>query len=131
MDSQRDRATDGKKPDTNTVNDFPDIGDYAAIGDCRTAALVAKSGAVEWLCLPTFSGDSLFAAILDRNAGHFTIRPTQPYRVERAYIAGTNVLQSTYHCASGVLRLTDCITIPGSAQNERLRPQHEMLRIVE
>ena len=73
-------------------DDFPDIGDYAPIGNCRTVALVAKSGAIEWLCLPTFSSPSIFSAVLDRGAGHFSVRPAGPYRVERAYVAGTNVL---------------------------------------
>src|SRR3954447_21369396 len=93
-------------------DDFPDIGDYAAIGNCRALALVAKSGAIEWLCLPTFSSPSIFAAILDRGAGHFSVRPAGPCRVERAYVPGTNVLVTTFHCPGGVLRVTDCMTLP-------------------
>src|SRR4051812_12355501 len=117
-------------------DDFPDIGDYAAIGNCRTLALVAKNGAVEWLCLPTFSSPSIFSAMLDRRAGHFSVRPAGPYRVERAYLPGTNVLATTFHCPGGVLRVTDCMTLPpepsGDLQSRvELEPEHEVLRRVE
>src|SRR5205809_7564392 len=88
---------------------FPEIGDYALIGNCRTAALVSNRGAVEWLCVPHFSGPPVFGAILDRDAGHLSIRPVDDCRVSRRYLPGTNVLETTFHCDSGVLRLTDCL----------------------
>jgi GH15 family glucan-1,4-alpha-glucosidase len=115
---------------------FPDIGDYAAIGNCRTLALVAKNGAVEWLCLPHFSGPSIFGAILDRGAGHFSVWPAGRHRVERAYVPGTNVLQTTFHAEGGTLRLTDCMHLPaepsGNMQEaNELDPEHELLRFVE
>ena len=110
--------------------DFPDIADYALVGDCRTAALISRDGAVEWMCLPTFSDASLFTAILDRSAGHFSVRPTGKRRATRKYLQGTNVLETTFETDTGTLRLTDCMTLP-VAHAGRLEPQHELLRSVE
>lgn len=40
------------------------IEDFAMIGDCETAALVGRDGAVEWLCWPNFASDACFASFL-------------------------------------------------------------------
>ena len=111
--------------------DFPDIGDYALIGDCRTAALVSRFGAVEWMCVPNFSADAIFAAMLDRGAGHFTVRPVAPFEGTRRYIEGTNVLETTFRTASGEVRLTDCMTLSPEESGIGLYPQHELLRKLE
>jgi alpha,alpha-trehalase len=34
---------------------FPPIGSYAFLSDCEVCALIAPSGAVEWMCLPRFA----------------------------------------------------------------------------
>jgi GH15 family glucan-1,4-alpha-glucosidase len=51
------------------------IADYAMLSDCHTAALVSLDGAVEWLCLPRFDSASLFARLLDDDAGHWILQP--------------------------------------------------------
>ena len=42
--------------------DYPGIADYALIGDCHSAALISRTAAIEWCCLPRFDSGSAFAA---------------------------------------------------------------------
>ena len=114
-------------------SDFTPIEDYAAIGDCRTVALVSRSGSIDWLCFPHFSGPSVFAALLDPDrGGHFAINPTAEFQASRCYIEGTNVLETTFKTEAGTVRLTDCMTVPDDEQERNsLQPQREVLRIIE
>ena len=113
---------------------FPSIDDYALIGDGRTAALVAASGAIEWLCLPDISSPSVFGAILDRKVGgSFVLRPAGACEVRRRYIPGTAVLETTFDTGTGRLRVSDFMPI-GDGDHRglaALRPQRELVRIVE
>src|SRR4030081_1441201 len=54
---------------------FPPLGEYGSLSAGETPALVARSGNVEWLCLPRIDSPSVFGAILDRSAGGFRLGP--------------------------------------------------------
>src|SRR3712207_4062224 len=108
----------------------PEIGDYAIIGDCRTAALISRAGSIDWLCLPHFSGPSVFAALLDqRRGGRFLIRPAGPFRSTRRYRGATAVLETTFATATGAARLIDVMPVGEAAG--ALQPARELLRVVE
>lgn len=107
--------------------DYAPIGDYALIGDGRSAALVARDGSVDWLCLPEFASPAHFAALLDRRrGGRFIVRPRAIGRIERRYAEGSAILETTFHCTGGVLRLTDFMPLV----SDPALP-HEVLRLAE
>ena len=55
------------------------IEDYGIIGNAYTAALVSRGGSIDWLCLPRFDSESVFASLLgDPRHGHWQIAPEDP-----------------------------------------------------
>ena len=111
----------------------PPIGDYALIGDCRSAALVSREGSIDWMCLPNMPDPALFALVLDsERGGCFYVRPAGGYRVRRRYLPQTNVLETTFTTGAGELVVTDCMPILSeSALEGGLNPQRELLRRLE
>jgi len=109
------------------------IGDYGLIADCNSAALVDRSGAVEWLCLPSYDSSAVFARILDPDAGHWSIRPTAEFTAERRYRPGTLVLETVFRTATGTARLVDAMAVPMGQRGHDLGLDvpHELLRLVE
>ncbi|WP_196832099.1 glycoside hydrolase family 15 protein [Mycetocola sp. CAN_C7] len=91
-------------------NGYADLRGYAGIGDGRTVALIALDGSVDWFPIPALDSAPVFAALLDTDhGGRITLAPTDPFTVTRRYVSGTNVLQTTFTTASGVVRVTDAL----------------------
>src|SRR5919204_6587055 len=108
----------------------PPIEDYGIIGDCRTAALVSRDGAIEWLCLPDYASPSIFAHILSPGrGGRFSIQPRAAFVSTRRYLDLTPVLETTFETESGSARLIDLMPISDGVQS--LQPMREVLRIIE
>lgn len=82
------------------------IEDYFLIGDLQTAALVAKGGSIDWLCLPHFDSDSVFARILDKNAGHFSIEMPE-HEFNSSYIHETAIVEHVFTSNDSCFRVTD------------------------
>jgi GH15 family glucan-1,4-alpha-glucosidase len=87
------------------------IEDYAVIGDCRTAALVARDGSIDWLCLPRFDSGACFAALLGTpDHGRWRIAPATPVRrTRRRYRGDTLVLETEHDVEGGSVRVIDCM----------------------
>ena len=85
------------------------IEDYALIGDCHSAALVARNGAIDWLCLPRFDSGACFAALLGTaDNGRWQLAPAGDIReVTRRYRANTLILETTFETATGTVMVVD------------------------
>src|SRR5688572_1844469 len=98
------------RPDERGRSAFPPIADYAFLSDCEATALLAPSGAVEWMCLPRMDSPSIFGAILDRDAGAFRIGPADAtVPAGRRYLPGTMVLETTWMTKTGWLIVRDTL----------------------
>jgi GH15 family glucan-1,4-alpha-glucosidase len=83
--------------------------DYALIGDCETAALVARDGSIDWLCMPRFDSGACFAALLGTpEHGRWRLAPSAPLRqVRRRYREGTLILETEFETDDGAVTVID------------------------
>ncbi len=100
--------------------------DYGLIGNMLSAALVARDGSIDWLCLPHFDSPACFAALLgDARHGRWRIAPHgQRAVVSRRYVPDTAVLETRFETASGVATMYDFM--PLSEDDERV----DLVRVV-
>lgn len=89
------------------------IEDYALLGNCKTAALVARDGSLDWLCFPRFDSPACFAALLgDTDNGRWKIAPSQTVRhMKRRYLDGTLILETLFETDSGRARLIEFMSM--------------------
>jgi alpha,alpha-trehalase len=121
---------------------FTPIADYAFLSDCHTGALVAPDGSVDWLCVPAVDSPSIFGSLLDRESGSFRFAPYGiVHPVSRAYVPGTNVMETTWRTRTGWMVVRDALTMgpyrEAACVTEHTRPpadadaEHMLVRTVE
>jgi GH15 family glucan-1,4-alpha-glucosidase len=115
--------------DAIDVGSYPPIGDYAAIGDGHTVALVSRAASVDWLCLPRFDGDAVFGRLLDRERGGCcVVEPVaRAVRSSRRYLDGTMVLETRLATADGEVTVVDCLAVDEDGET----PRRRLIRLVE
>ena len=108
---------------------YPPIGDYAFISDCRSGALVSRSGSIDWCCMPRIDTGSCFGRLLGwENGGYCSITPKGEWSSSRRYVEDTLVLETTFHTEDGEVRLFDCYA---SRADGEPYPYSQLIRIVE
>jgi GH15 family glucan-1,4-alpha-glucosidase len=116
-----------------TAPEFEPVASYGMLSDCSSAALVSRAGSIDWLCLPRFDSPAVFARLLDPGAGHWSIRPAEPFDAARRYVPGTLVIETIFTTVSGTVRLTDALAFLDGQRGHDLglSAPHELLRSVE
>jgi GH15 family glucan-1,4-alpha-glucosidase len=114
---------------------YPPIGDYAIIGDCHSAALIARDGSVDWFCPGRFDAPAVFCRLLDADkGGYLRTAPSGSFSVERRYCGPTNVLETTFSAQGGRVRATDLMPIhqrTSGRQGYDVGASHRLLRRLE
>jgi alpha,alpha-trehalase len=117
-------ATNGSHP-TPGGSPFPPVADYGFLSDCEVTALVAPTGNVEWLCLPRMDGPSIFAAMLDRDAGWFRLGPADiDVPAGRRYLPGTMILETTWGVTTGWVEVRDVLLVGPWRHTEQRSATH-------
>ena len=120
-------------PDARSDGSSQPIANYGLLADCNSAALVDSEGSIDWLCLPRYDSDAIFARLLDPDAGHWSIRPVHSYTATRRYLPGTLVIETVFTTDAGEVRLTDAMAFAEGQRGHDLGfdAPHELLRSVE
>ena len=139
-----ERPAAAKRPPQSAAapSPFPPIADYAFLSNCHTCALVAPDGGIAFLCVPSFDAPSVFATLLDREAGFFRLAP---YGIDtpsgREYEPGTNTLVTTWRTPGGWVVVRDALTLGARRGEDTITPhtrpptdvdaEHMLVRTVE
>jgi GH15 family glucan-1,4-alpha-glucosidase len=111
---------------------YPPIADYGLISDGQSAALISRTGSIDWCCLPRFDSGTSFGRILDwEKGGHFSIAPVSGSRdpsIHRTYVGQTLVLETRFRVEGGEAVLLDCLTMSSEGPTGA-GPQ--ILRVIE
>ena len=117
------QRTDPGSQSAAAPSPFPPIADYAFLSNCHTGALIAPDGAIDWLCVPRFDAPSVFGSLLDREAGFFRLAPFGiNHPTARAYVPGTNVLETTWKTPNGWILVRDALTMGPQDHEDEITP---------
>jgi GH15 family glucan-1,4-alpha-glucosidase len=112
-----------------THESYPPLRDYAFIADCHSAALISRSGSIDWCCMPRIDSSSCFGRLLDwEKGGYCRIAPCGTFKSRRRYLEDTLVLETLFETGDGAVRLLDCFTMRREGEHQ---PYQQILRIIE
>jgi GH15 family glucan-1,4-alpha-glucosidase len=104
--------------------------DLGLIGNCQFSALIERTGAIVWCCLPRFDSEPVFSRLLDaQDGGQFLVGPAGAEPGAQRYVDNTNVLETTFETSSGIFRVLDFA--PRFIQYDRAFRPTQIMRVVE
>src|SRR5215216_5045616 len=100
------------------------IADYGLLADCNGSALADRAGSIDWLCMPRYDSDAIFARLL---------RPAGEFEARRRYLPGTLAIETTFSTPTGSVRLIDVMAAAAGQRRHDLGydAPHELLRGLE
>jgi len=109
------------------------IADYGFLSDCSSAALVDRTGSIDWWCVPRFDSPSVFGRLLGPEAGHWSLRPGTPFTSERSYVGNSMVIRTVFTTDTGEVAVTDALVLERGARGHQigLASPHVLIRRVE
>jgi GH15 family glucan-1,4-alpha-glucosidase len=118
----------------NYIDGYLPLADHGLIGDGQTAALVARDGALVWLCLPRFDAPPVFCGLLDQaRGGAFIVSPMELLEARQYYQSDSAVLVTELRSRTGVVRVTDALTLRAGAElsEDVAAARGELIRQIE
>jgi len=101
------------------------IEEYGLIGNGHTAALVGRDGSIDWLCLPRFDSEAVFAALLGAaENGRWLMASVDKGKISRAYRGDTGILETRVETDTGTATVIDFMPLPDSDR------QVDLIRLV-
>jgi GH15 family glucan-1,4-alpha-glucosidase len=94
------------------------VENHGVIGDMATVALVAKDGAIDFMCFPRFDSPTIFAALLDpERGGRFQLAPeADDARQVQLYLPDSAILLTRFLFAEGVAEVSDFMVVGAPAR---------------
>lgn len=100
---------------------------HSLLSDQRTAALLAPSGRVVWMCAPRIDSRSIFAELLGGpDAGYFLVRSTTDEPPVQHYLGDSFLLQTKW----GGVTVTDYLDVAGGRAFQRAG-RCDLIRAIE
>ncbi|MGO1488505.1 MAG: glycoside hydrolase family 15 protein [Arachnia sp.] len=86
--------------------------DYALLSDLHTAALVSREGSIDWLCLPRFDSQAVFANLIGESKdGHWSLDVVDGEVESRRYVGESCILETTWRAPTGRIVVTDYMPV--------------------
>lgn len=105
------------------------LSDLGLVGNCQISALVHRSGAIVWSCLPRFDSPPVFGTLLDERGGSFSITSADGRVGQQRYLTNTNVLETRFDTPDGAFRVLDFA--PRFLRGDRSVRPTRLVRVVE